>query len=52
MSTATTPAPVATEEQDGAYARALFLATFPAGYVPKTDTRTPAQVKADRASRP
>ncbi len=25
-------------------ARAMFLATFPAGYEPKTDTRTPADL--------
>jgi len=29
-------------------ARAMFLATFPAGYTPKTDTRTPGQLHSDR----
>jgi hypothetical protein len=32
------------EDTSGTYALALFLATFPAGHVPKTETRTPSDL--------
>jgi hypothetical protein len=40
-----TPTPAAShDDTSGAYAQALFLATFPAGHTPVTDTRTPADL--------
>jgi hypothetical protein len=46
MSTAETQAAQATVHDDtsGAYAMALFIAAFAAGYVPKIDTRTPGDL--------
>lgn len=35
-------------DRSGAYALRAFLATFPAGYTPKVDTRTPAEVGGAR----
>jgi hypothetical protein len=35
------------EDTSGAHALAMFLATFAAGYVPKIDPRTPADLGLD-----
>ena len=41
-STAQAAQAVVHEDTSGAYALAMFISTFPAGYTPKIDVRTPA----------
>ncbi len=40
------------EDTSGAYALAMFLKTFGAGYVPAVDIRTPADIRAGRERTP
>jgi hypothetical protein len=44
MSATAASAAIVAEDTSGAHAMAVFLATFPPGYTPKTDTRTPADL--------
>jgi hypothetical protein len=45
-STAQAAQAVVHEDTSGAYALAMFISTFSAGYTPKIDVRTPADIRA------